>query len=181
MGRILAINQIIVAIGATIRVLAGRKSHPLSSQRVAESLLLWSLPLNVGVNGLWAFLGHTIRAKETAEEIGWPSGNPFQTEVAITNLAFGILGLLCARFRGSFWSATAIGQGVFLWGASAVHAQQMIKERNFNPGNAGPVFFFDVLLPLVHLGLLSAYGRPEPGHGSRLPGRVWTQPRRIRH
>ncbi len=107
------------------------------------------------MNGLWAFLGHTLKAKETAEEIGWPAGNPFQTEVAFTNLAFGILGLLCTRFRGSFWLATAIGQGVFLWGASAVHVREMMKEGNFSPGNAGPVFFFDALVPVVHLGLLS--------------------------
>jgi hypothetical protein len=167
-GRILAINQVIVLIGAIIRILVGRRSHPLSSRRVAESFLLWSLPLNVGVNGLWAFLGHTLKAKETAEEIGWPAGNPFQTEVAVTNLAFGILGLLCARFRGRFWLATAIGQGVFLWGASAVHAREMIKARNFNPGNAGPVFFFDVLVPVVHLGLLSAYDKPETGRKRRL-------------
>jgi hypothetical protein len=80
--------------------------------------------------------------------------------VTVANLAFGALGLLCTRLRGSFWLATAIGQAIFLWGASAVHAREMIKERNFNPGNAGPIFF-DVLVPLVHLGLLRAYDRPE--------------------
>ena len=162
MKRVLAVNQVVVVVGAIIRMLAGRKSHPLNSQRAAESLLIWSLPLNVGVNGLWAFLGHTVRAKETAEEIGWPAGNPFQTEVAVSNLAFGVLGLLCARLRGPFWLATVLGQGVFLWGASGVHAREMIKEKNFKPGNAGAVFFFDVLLPVVHLALLRAYSRPVP-------------------
>ncbi len=63
MGRFLVVNQVIVAIGATIRILAGRSSQPLSSRRVAEGLLAWSLPLNVGAIGLWAFLGYTVRAK----------------------------------------------------------------------------------------------------------------------
>jgi hypothetical protein len=81
--------------------------------------------------------------------------------VAVANLAFGALGLLCTRLRGSFWLATAIGQAIFLWGASAVHAREMMRERNFKPGNAGPIFFFDVLVPLVHLGLLRAYDRLE--------------------
>jgi hypothetical protein len=170
MGRLIAINQAIVVVGAFVRMLASRRSHPPSSRRVAESLLVWSLPLNVGVNGLWAFLGHTVRAQETAEEIGWPAGNPFQSEVAVTNLAFGMLGLLSARFRGPFWFATAIGQGVFLWGASVVHAREMMKEKNFSPGNAGPVFFFDLLLPLAHLVLLRMYGRPEPRRKSRMLG-----------
>jgi hypothetical protein len=57
--------------------------------------------------------------------------------------------------------ATAIGQAIFLWGASAVHAREMMRERNFKPGNAGPIFFFDVLVPLVHLGLLRASDRLE--------------------
>jgi hypothetical protein len=84
--------------------------------------------------------------------------------VAVTNLAFGVLGLLCARLRGTFWYATAIGQGIFLLGASVVHAREMIKEKNFNPGNAGPIFYFDILLPLAHLALLRAYGKhPDEG------------------
>jgi hypothetical protein len=41
-----------VVIGATIQILLGKRSHPLSSQRVAESLLAWYLPLNVGATGL---------------------------------------------------------------------------------------------------------------------------------
>ncbi len=39
-GRILAINQVVVLIGATVRILIGGRSHPLSSRRVAESFLL---------------------------------------------------------------------------------------------------------------------------------------------
>ncbi len=114
-------------------------------------------------------MGHTARAKETAEEIGFPAGNPFQTEVGFANLAFGVLGLLCARFRGPFWFATAVGHAVFMLGAAAGHVREMVKEKNFEPGNVGAVFYYDILAPLAHLGLLSAYSR---GESRRKPGRL---------
>jgi len=44
--------------------------------------------------------------------------------------------------------------------------------RNFNPGNAGPIFFFDVLVPLVHVALLKACDRPETRGRRRLLRRV---------
>jgi hypothetical protein len=121
-------------------------------------------------------LGHTARAKETAEGIGFPAGNPFQTEVAFANLAFGVLGLLCARLRGLFWFATAVGHALFMLGAAAVHTREMVKEKNFNPDNAGAVFYYDILAPLAHLGLLSAHKRVEsPGRkpSRRFLGRVY--------
>src|SRR5215217_8126018 len=112
MGRLIIANQALVVIGALLQVLLGRKDPQPSSRRVAECLLNWSLPLNVGLMGIFFFLGHTARAKETAEGIGFPAGNPFQTEVAFANLAFGVLGLLCARFRGLFWLATAASHAI---------------------------------------------------------------------
>ena len=60
--------------------------------------------------------------RPVAASIGWPAGNPFQYEVAVANLAFGVLGLLCLRFRDGFWTATAIGWSVFMLGAAAVHS-----------------------------------------------------------
>ena len=84
-----------------------------------------------------------------------------------------MLGLLCVRFSGGlFWSATAIAHAVFMLGDAALHAREMVKEKNFNPGNAGPVFFYDVSVPLAHLTLLRAYGRTEPKLRSRRRGRT---------
>jgi hypothetical protein len=160
MGRLIIANQAVVVIGALLQVLLGRKDPQPSSRRVADCLLGWSLPLNVGLMGILFFLGHTARAKEVAEELGWPAGNPFQTEVAFANLSFSVLGLLCVRLRGLFWSATAIGHGIFILSDAALHAREMVKEKNFKPGNAGPVFFYDVLVPLAHLALVG-HARPS--------------------
>jgi NAD(P)-dependent dehydrogenase (short-subunit alcohol dehydrogenase family) len=45
----------------------------------------------LGVGGVFGFVGHTVYADIAAASIGWPPGNPFQTEVAVANLAIGSL------------------------------------------------------------------------------------------
>ena len=168
MGRFIALNQLVVVLGAILQMLTRRKNRPLSKRRLAECLLNWSLPVNMGVGGIMGFVGHTLRAKETAEEIGWPSGNPFQSEVALSNLAFGILGFLSIKFRGPFWLATITGKSIFQLGAAYLHIQEMVKNKNFNPGNAGPVLFMDTVIPLIHILLLRAYEplAPQEKHSS---------------
>src|SRR5919202_1353055 len=97
-------------------VLLPLDQQPRAGRRVAEILLLWLLVINVGLGGLWAFVGHTVFANDVAESIGWPTGNPFQTEVAVANLAIGTLGILCYWVRGSFWTATVIETSIWLLG-----------------------------------------------------------------
>lgn len=120
---------------------------------VFESLLLWLLVCKLGLGGIWCFLGHYFKSDEVAGYIGWPAGNPFQKEVAFTNLALGVSGLMCFFFRDGFWLATIVFASVFLLGAFSVHVKDMQESGNKNPGNAGPVFFADIILPLVLWGL----------------------------
>ena len=129
---------LLTLVGAAIHLAVSKR--PRSTRRVVEVLLLWTLLINVGVGGLMGFYAHSARAAQTAAEIGWPPGSPFQFEVAVANLAFGVLGLLCLRLRGLFWWATAIGIGIFLLGAAYGHVQQMVTAQNYAPGNAGVVF-----------------------------------------
>ncbi|MBE2899220.1 hypothetical protein DNK57_00005 [Methanothermobacter thermautotrophicus] len=74
--------------------------------------------MQVGLGSLWAFLGHAFMLDIIATYIGWPTGSPFQLEVAFANLSFGVLGLLSWKFRGEFWMATIIGFSVFYLGAA---------------------------------------------------------------
>lgn len=120
-----------------------------------EAFLLSFLVVTVGLQGIWAFLGHYFKAEEIATLIGWPTGNPFQTEIAFANLAFGTLGLLCIPFHGEFWIATAIGISVFLLGAASVHIREIRKQGNLNPANAGGILLTDILTPVVLIGLLA--------------------------
>jgi hypothetical protein len=153
---------IILAIGLvfpTVHILLISKDR--SPGNLGRIFLSYLLPISVGLGGLVGFIGHTMRADEVARSIGWPTGNPFQFEVAMTNLAFGVLGLLCIRFRNGFWTATIIGYGIFLEGAAYVHIHEILEAGNWSINNAGPILVADVLFPLFLLFLLglSKYGR----------------------
>jgi hypothetical protein len=124
--------------------------------RVAQIFLLWLLVITVGVLSL-LFFSHTIWAKSSAQSIGWPAGNPFQSEVAVANLSVGILGILCYWIRGNFWAATVIGFSVWWLGDSVVHIRSIVVESNYAPNNAGITLYLDILVPLILIALLAYY------------------------
>ena len=130
------------------------RKRPRTKQRIADVLLLYLFAFPIGLGGLVGFVGHTLRAGPVAASIGWAAGNPFQYEVAVANLAFGILGILCLRFRHDFWAATAIGWSIFVLGAAGVHLHQIRIGQPFAPENAGAVLYFDILMPVLALVLL---------------------------
>jgi len=144
--------QVIVVVGTVVHWLV---AGPRTGRRFAEVLLLWLFVVDVGVAGLMGFYAHTAMAAETAASIGWAPGSPFQFEVAVANLAFGVLGILCVWLRGLWWWATAVGISVFLLGAAYGHVQQIVEAGNRSPGNAGAVLYADILIPLVLLALLA--------------------------
>jgi len=144
-----------------------RERHHLTGGRIAEILLLWLLVIAVGLGSILAFFGHTVFAASTAESIGWPAGNPFQTEVAVANLGVGITGVLCYWLRGNFWLAAVIPFAVFQLGAAAVHIQQIIVAQNYSPDNAGIILYTDIFTPLLLIGLL-AYVRRASGQERKM-------------
>jgi hypothetical protein len=55
-----------------------------------------------------------------------------------------------APLRGSdLRLAAIIGPAIFMLGAAVGHVYQMVTAHNFAPGNAGIMFWSDVLLPLM--------------------------------
>ncbi len=139
-----------------------RDKSPCTRGRVAEVALLYILPCNVGLTGILSFLGHAFRVDEIARGIGWPPGSPFQFEVAVANLAFGVLGLVCIGRRGGFWLATGLGYSVFLLGAAYGHIRDIFLSHNSAVYNAGPVLYLgDIAMPILILTLLFLYGRGE--------------------
>ena len=108
----------------------------------------------IPIGGLMAFLGHSFKAQEIALKIGWQP-SPFQFEVAVADLAFGVLGILCIWQRRGFWTATGIGYAVFLLGCGFGHLQDMARHGNLAPYNVGPVLWVnDLAIPVVILVLL---------------------------
>jgi hypothetical protein len=131
--------------------------QPRTRVRVAQIFVLWFLVIIVGVTGVFAFIGHTVYADATAQSIGWPTGNPFQSEVAVANLSVGVLGILCYWMRGNFWIATVIGFSVWWLGDAVVHIRSIVVEANYAPDNAGVTFYLDILVPVLLIALLVYY------------------------
>ena len=131
--------------------------HPRTKGRVAQIFLLWLLVITVGIGSVFGFIAHTVFADTTAASIGWPAGNPFQSEVAVANLAVGVLGILCYWMRGNFWIASVIGFSIWWLGDAVVHIRSIVVEANYAPNNAGVTFYLDILVPLILLALLAYY------------------------
>ena len=128
--------------------------QPRTKERVAEIFLLWLLVITVGLASVSAFIGHTVFADATAQSIGWPAGNPFQSEVAVANLTIGTLGILCYWIRGNFWIATVIGFSVWWLGDAVVHIRSIVVSANYAPNNAGVTLYMDILMPMILIALL---------------------------
>ena len=109
-----------------------------------------------GFNGIVAFYMHTFQGERLAESIGWPAGNPFQTEVAVANLAIGIVGFL-AFFRRDFMLPYVIAASIFGIGAGVTHIVDIVQHANVAPGNAGPILYADFIGPALRIGLYLAY------------------------
>jgi hypothetical protein len=116
---------------------------------------LYLFAINVGIGGIMAWYGHTFMADEIARKIGWQPGSPFQFEVAVADLAWGVCGVLCIWLRRGFWVATGIGNSVFLLGCAFGHIRQIVQEGNTATYNAGPVLWIgDIGVPSTLLILL---------------------------
>jgi hypothetical protein len=125
-----------------------------------RATLLNGLVYLVGVAGIIGATGHLLKADDVARSIGWPPGSPFQWEVGVADLGWGVLGILCPTYGSDFWLATIIVSSIFLLGAAAGHVKQMLVAKNFAPGNAGAVFAADVLVPVFLIVLYLTYEGP---------------------
>ncbi|MDL9948793.1 hypothetical protein QSJ19_25055 [Gordonia sp. ABSL11-1] len=109
-----------------------------------ENSILWM----IGIQGWMTGCGHMFFGAPIAESIGWPARTPWQWEVGLASLATGVLGVIASGFGDDFALATIIAFAVFYLGAAIGHVREMVVRRNFAPGNAGPIFFFDVIVPV---------------------------------
>jgi len=110
----------------------------------------------VGVNAIICGSGHIVMPGPVADSIGWPKGSPFQFEVGLANLGIGVLGVLSPSFDRDFALAVVIAFTIFYFGAALGHVREMISEHNMAPGNAGFIFWFDVIAPPALIALYLA-------------------------
>ncbi|GAB4137577.1 DUF6790 family protein [Thermopirellula anaerolimosa] len=146
----------VVGAGAHLYIF---QSVPRTKERIVEVFLLYFLCVEWGFGAVVTSIPHILIPDRIANYIGWQTGSPFQIELGFASLGIAILGILSIWLRGWFWVAPAISHSVFLFGAAFVHIREIIGRGNFNPGNAGPILFFDIAVPLLVLGLLLAHIR----------------------
>lgn len=114
----------------------------------AEIVYRWTALFAVGATLIYAFVMHVFFQDIAAPAIGW-APSPFEYEVGIANLAFGIIAILSFNASYNFRLAVVIAITIWLWGDAIGHIYQMITQQNFSIGNAGSWFWMDLYLPLV--------------------------------
>ena len=152
---------LVAVLGVAVHLAISR--HSLSPHRFAEIVLVWTFAVLVGVPGLFSGMYHVFDPQLAAAAIGWQV-SPFQREVGFADLGVGVLGVLAVRLRGLFWWATGIWSVMFFGGAAVGHLIEQQTTGNFAPGNAGVVFWLDIVVPVLLIVLLPVYqwahGRP---------------------
>jgi len=143
-----------VVIGLVFALVAiAAATRPLDRSVVIEKLLLWHVFWAIGVGYFYNFVMHAFFGQMVAEFIGW-ADSPFQFEVATASLGFSVVGFLAAFRSFDLRLAAIVGPSMFSLGAAAGHVYQMATTHNFAPGNAGVVFYMDIITPLIGFLLL---------------------------
>jgi hypothetical protein len=167
---VITIIVIVAALAvATVHLFVSRQ--PRTAGRAAELYLLYTLVVGVGVGGLFGAMGHLFAADKVAEQLGWATGSPFQTEVGLFDLAFGVLGVCCIWFRGQWWYAVTVGWTIFAVGAAGVHLHEMAGATDNGSLNAGSVLP-DLIVPVLLVALLIARHRLAGGAGEETQAHV---------
>jgi len=122
-----------------------------------EQALRWILYVALGWTAAVGSLMHTVFARRTASSIGWETSG-FQYEVGFANLAVGLAGIYAgASEHPAAWVAASIAGGVFLLLAGLNHIVEIVRKKNYAPGNTA-ILVSDLGVPISLLVLLLATG-----------------------
>jgi hypothetical protein len=143
-------------LGAVAHItLAGSTSWTTAG--IVEIALVWLMAGFYGVATLVAGLQHLLNADRVAAYIGWAPGSGFQLELGWAEVGIALAGCLAIWFRGPYLLAPALAASLLYLGAGLVHARDMLRHGNFSPGSAGPVFYIDLIVPMLTVALLMLY------------------------
>lgn len=116
----------------------------------------WMMYVPVGGMFLVSGVMHTVFAKSTAKNIGWTT-NGFQYELGFVSFGIGLAGIFAGNMGTDAWIILSTVVSLFLLGAAANHIKEMIKDKNYAPGNS-LVLLYDIGLPVSLWALLIAMG-----------------------
>ena len=141
-------------LGSIVSLAAiARSGDSIDQSLVVEKLLAWYVFFSIGIDNFYNFVMHVFLGQMSAAFIGW-ADSPFQFEVGTASLGFAAVGLLAAFRSYDLRLAAVLGPSVFTLGAAAGHVNQMVTAHNFAPGNAGIIFWTDILVPVFGFSLL---------------------------
>jgi hypothetical protein len=147
----------IPAVLFVIAILAGMVSR---HRPRSEAFLSWLLLLPIGVSGIWAATYHLLFPNFAAAFIGWQP-SPFQFEVGVADLAYGITACIAFWCSLPFKAAVTCVSSIALLGDAVGHVHQMLIAGNFAPGNAGLIFYCDILIPVAAITALALAQRQK--------------------
>lgn len=130
-----------------------------SAHAAAEIGLVWIVAGFYGIATMLAGLQHLTNPDRIARYIGWAAGSGFQLELGWAEVGLSIAGILAIWLRGAYLLAPAIATSTLYLGAALVHARDLARNGNLNPGNAGPVFYIDIVMPMFTIVALALYFR----------------------
>lgn len=149
----LSVFLLVIAVFCTATTLIYKNEWDFP--KFVEVILSYILFFNLGLMALLAAYFHVFLGAETARNIGWEPGSPFQFEMGMANLAFGVLGVMAFWQRGNFWDATIIGWNILFLGCFVGHVMDFYVRDNTAPWNFGFfIWFNDLILPLLALACL---------------------------
>lgn len=158
-----------LVIGVVFSLVAlSRAARPLSAPAVVEKFLFWFLFFSIGCAFLYNGILHVGAPDLAAKFIGW-ANSPFQIELGFASIGFGVVGLIAPWKSLHMRFAAVAPVACFLWGAAGVHIRSMISDENFDSGNAGVIFWTDILIPLAGLILIWLQRRYEKEGRSAAP------------
>ncbi len=147
----------VALIGAAIHA---HRERDRGAARTLEIFLVWWMVVAVGIAAIFGAMFHLFDGPSTAREIGYTNGDGgFQTEVGFADLAIGVLGVLCARFRDGFLLAAVIAVSIAYLGDAYGHLHQEAVNDNHDPDNTGLLLWSDFVVPLVALAFYAAWQR----------------------
>lgn len=137
---------VIAAIATAVSV--ARKPSDERPHHLWEAATAFYCLFAIGFTFLVNFVMHVFFGDMSAAFIGWEN-SPFQAEVGWASLGFAVVGFLAYKGGFEMRLAAVVGPACFLLGAATGHIYQMITAHNFAPGNAGVIFWTDILVPLL--------------------------------
>lgn len=143
-----------LVLGLVVSLVAiARSTEPMSAETAVEKLISWHVFFAIGAAYFYNFVCHVFFGDMVAAFIGWAQ-SPFQLEVGMASLGFAVIAFIAAFKSFDMRMAAIVGTALFSLGAAAGHIHQMVTAHDFSPGNAGVVFYMDIIVPLVGLVLL---------------------------